>query len=56
MNKKNLNLSSRKIKIEILPRINAGFLTHIIVLSVFPILERKMDIEIKIEDWVLNWN
>ena len=56
MNKNKLNLNSGKIKIETLPRLGVGFLTHIIVLSVSPIKKCKMNLEIKIEEWVMNWN
>lgn len=56
MEKNKLNLKTGKIKIETLPRIGVAFLTHIIVLSVLPIKESNMNLEIKMEEWVMNWN
>jgi hypothetical protein len=46
----------RNLKIQILPQTLPLYETRILVISISPCQRQVINIEIRVEEWVVNWN
>ncbi len=46
----------RNLKIQRLPQTLPLYETRILVISIFPCQRQVINIEIRVEEWVVNWN